>query len=119
MILGKQTTLGTSNLGGTPEAPKMIEELIEKHKIHVLGLTETFQKEDSAIRVKYNQVSATRPTEKKAEQRGGVAIITRVGIALLVLFKMATRTSQAIVARVRRLTVAPVYISPLADRDGI
>ncbi len=59
----------------------MIEDLIEKHKIHVLGLTETFQKEDSAIRVKYNQVSATRPTEKKGRARG-VAIITRVGIAL-------------------------------------
>ncbi len=49
MILGNQTTIGTFNLGGSPEAPKMIEDLIEKHRIHVLGLTETFQKEDSAI----------------------------------------------------------------------
>ncbi len=46
-----------------------------------------------------------------------MAIITRAGIAVRVLFKMATRTSQAIVARVGHLKVATVYISLLADRD--
>ncbi len=49
MIFANKTTLGKFNLGGSPEAPKIIEKLIEKHSIHVLGLTETFQKEDSAI----------------------------------------------------------------------
>ncbi len=40
MILGNQTTLSTFNLRRIPGGSKMIEDLIEKHKIHVLGLTE-------------------------------------------------------------------------------
>ena len=113
-----QLKFATINVGGSLETENFVEKRFSESKCAVVGVTETHCRMRGKVRCGYAQIGAPRPEDGNRACHGGVALLFAQDVAFRLLFKHAEKNFQIVVARVRNMNAAVVYIAPSANLEA-